>query len=121
MLVSAGEAADFMHPRLVTYLTGYHTYYTRGELIPHLTKRGLFWKSQAPAIHNAVLQYKLFIDGENAAHLEKLDRIECGHVPPHSRVHHYDGVAGMHTSLGPNCALKNVQYCQLLWAHQCKD
>ena len=64
MPVSAGEAADFMHPRLVTYLTGYHAYYTRGGLVPHLTKKGPFWKSQAPAIHNTVLQYKIFIDGE---------------------------------------------------------
>ena len=81
MPVSTGEAAEFMHPRPVTYLKGYHAYYTRGVLIPHLTKKGFFWKSQAPAIHNAVLQCKLFIDGENAAHLEKLDRLECGHVP----------------------------------------
>ena len=47
-----------------------------------------------------MLQYKLFIDEENSAHLEKLDKIECGYVPPHSRVHHYDGVTGMHISLG---------------------
>ena len=42
MPVSAGEAAEFMHPRLVTYLTGYQPYYTRGGLIPHLTKKGFF-------------------------------------------------------------------------------
>ena len=50
------------------------------------------------------------MDGENAAHLEKLDKIECGHVPPHSRVHFYNGITGMHNSLGPDCTLKNVQY-----------
>ena len=66
--------------------------------MPHLTRKGLFWKSQAPAIHNTALQYKIFIDVENAAHFEKLERIECGHVPPHSRVRQYDGVTGMHTS-----------------------
>ena len=63
-------------------------------------KKGLFWKSEAPAINNAVLQHKLSSDGENSAHLEDLDRIECGCVPPLSRVHHYDGVTGMHLSLG---------------------
>ena len=110
MPVFAGEAAEFMHPKLVTYLKGYQSYYTRGGLGPHLTKKGFFWKSQAPAIHNVVLQYKLFIDRENAAHLEKLERIECGHVPPHSRVHFYNGVTGLHNSLGPDCTLKNVQY-----------
>ena len=89
-----------MHPRLVTYLKGFQSYFSRGGLIPLLT--------------NTVLQYKLFVDGETAAHLEKLDRIECGHVPPHSRVHFYSGITGMHNSLGPSCTLKNVQY----WVRQ---
>ena len=34
MPVCTGEAADFMHPRLVTYLTGYHAHNTRGGLVP---------------------------------------------------------------------------------------
>ena len=31
----------------------------------HLTKKGSFWKSQAPAIHTTVLKYKLHVDEEN--------------------------------------------------------
>ena len=68
----------------------------------------------ASRIHNTVLQHKFFIDGESAAHLERLDKIECGHVPPHARVHRYNGTTGMHNSLGPDCTLKNVQY----WVRQ---
>ena len=53
-----GDAPAFMHTRLVTSLTGSQPYYIRGGLIPHLTKKGFFWKSQAPAIHQAVLKYR---------------------------------------------------------------
>ena len=68
MPVSEGEAAAFMHQRLVTSLTGNQPYHTRRGLIPHLTKKGFFWKSQAPAIHATVLKYELHIDAENSAH-----------------------------------------------------
>ena len=45
-----GDAPAFMHQRPVTLLTGNQPYYMKGGLIPHLTKKGFFWKSQAPAI-----------------------------------------------------------------------
>ena len=101
MPVSTGEAAEFMHPTLVTYLKGYQAYYTRGGLIPRLTKKGFFWKSQAPAIHNAVLQYKLFIDGENAA----------------SCTTSLSSAFLLHTSLGPDCTLKNVLLDSTRWSY----
>ena len=78
MPVSEGEAPAFMHQSLVTSLTGNQPYYTRGGLIHHLTKKGFFWKSQTPAIHTTVLKYKLHIDAENSAHVEKMDTIDCG-------------------------------------------
>ena len=105
--MSEGEAPAFMHKRLVTSLTGNQPYYTRRGLIPNLTKKGSFWKSQAPAIHATILQYKLHI--ENSAHLAKMDRIDCGWVPPLSRMHNYDAMTGLHVSLGPDCTLKNAQ------------
>ena len=54
MPVPEGDAPAFMHEHLVTSLTGNQSYY-----IPHLTKKGSFWKSQAPAIHTAVLKFRL--------------------------------------------------------------
>ena len=86
MPVSEGEAAAFMHQRLVTSLTGNQPYYTRG---------------------GTVLKYKLHIDPENSAHLTKMDSIDWMGATP---MHHYDGVTGLHLSLGPDCTLKNVQY-----------
>ena len=110
MPMPEGDAPAFMHPRLVTSLTGNQPYYIRGGLIPHLTKKGYFWKSMAPAIHLAVLKYRLYIDPENSAHLAEMKQIDCGWVPPLSRIHQYDAATGLHKSLGPDCALKNVQY-----------
>ena len=74
-----------------------------------VTKKGYFWKSLAPAIHQAVLKYH--IDAVNSAYLQKMDKIDCGDPLP--RVHHYDGATGFHTSLGPDRALKNEQ----CWVH----
>ena len=108
--VPAGDAPAFMHKCLVMSLTGNQPYYVKGGLIPHLTKKGFSWKSQAPAIHTTVLKFRLHIDAENSAHLDKMDKIDCGWVPPLPRVHHYDGVTGFHLSLGLDCTLKNVQY-----------
>ena len=112
MPVPEGDAPAFMHERLVTSLTGNQTYYMRGGLIPYLTKKGSFWKNQAPAIHAAVLKFRLHIDAVSSAHLEKVEKIDCGWMPPLPRVHHYDGNTGFHLSLslGPDCSLKNVQY-----------
>ena len=110
MPMPEGDATAFMHNRLVTSLTGNQPYYIRGGLIPHLTKKGFFWKSQAPAIRRAVLKYRLHIDAVNSAYLNKMAKIDCGWTAPLPRMHHYDGATGFHTSLGPDCALKNVQY-----------
>ena len=98
-----------------TYLTGCEQYFSKGGLskgglIPHLTRRGFFWKNQPTTINNAVLQYKIYIDGESAAYLDTLDKVECGHLPPHSQVHNYNGTAALLNSRGPDCTLKNVQY-----------
>ena len=41
--------------------------------------------------------------------MNKMEKIKCGWVPPLPRVHHYDGVTGIHLSLGPDCSLKTVQ------------
>ena len=49
MPVSIGEAPAFMHPKLVTYLTGFQQYFFKGGLIPHLTKKGLKFL-EAPTI-----------------------------------------------------------------------
>ena len=56
------------------------------------------------------MKFRLHVDPENSAYLGKMDKIDCGWVPPLPWVHHYDGVTGLHLSLGPDCALKNVQY-----------
>ena len=56
------EATRLMHPALVTHLADSKPYYMQGGLIPHLTKKGHFWKSTPPAIHMAVLKYRLYID-----------------------------------------------------------
>ena len=45
MPLPEGDAPAFMHTRLVTSLTRNQPYYIRGGLIPHLTKKGVFWKS----------------------------------------------------------------------------
>ena len=114
MPVPDGDAPAFMHNCLVTSLTGNQPYYMKGGLTPRLTIKGYFWKSLAPAIHTAVVMFRLHIDPVNSAHLDKMDKIDCGWVPPLLRMHHYDGATGFHISLGPDCSLKNVQD----WAKQ---
>ena len=47
---------------------------------------------------------------ENSAHLANMDKIDCGWVPPLSRMHHHDAMTGLHVSLGPDWTLKNAQY-----------
>ena len=106
MPVPEGDAPAFMHNRLVTSLTGNQPYYMRGGLIPHLTKKGSFWKSQAPAIDHAVLKYRFDIDAVNSAHLDKLEAagwllfLGCIIMMEH-------GVSSLSC---PDCTLKNVQY-----------
>ena len=67
MPVPEGEEARLMHPALATHLTGDKPYYMTGGLIPHLTKKGHFWKSSPPAIHMAVVKYRLYIDPVQSA------------------------------------------------------
>ena len=105
-----GDAPALIHPCLVTSLTGNQPYYIKGGLIPHLTKKGCFWKSTPPAIHLTVLKYRLHIDPVNSAYLDQIEKIDCGWTAPLPRVHHYDGATGLHLSLGPDCALKDVQH-----------
>ena len=52
--------------------------------IPQLTRKGMFWKSQPKVISNAIMQFKLYTEGEASAGLDKLDKVECGHVPSSS-------------------------------------
>ena len=69
MPMPEGEATALMHPAFVTQLAGSKPYCMKGGLIPHLTKKGHFWKSTPPTIHLAVLKYRLYIDPIQSAHL----------------------------------------------------
>ena len=86
----------------------------KGGLIPHLTKKGYFWKSTPPAIHVTVLKYRPHIDPILSAHLDQVDKIKCGWIAPLPKLYHCDATTGLHHTLGPDCALKNAQY----WAKQ---
>ena len=110
MPMPEGDATALMHPALVTHLTGSKPYYMKGGLIPHLTKKGYFWKSTPPAIHVTVLKYRLRIDPILSAHLDQVDKIKCGWTAPLLKLYHCDATTGLHHSLGLDCALKNAQY-----------
>ena len=98
MPMPEGEKARLMHPALVTHLAEGKPYYMKGGLIPHLTKKGYIWKS-SPAIHAAVLKYRLYIDPVQSAHLESVEQIDCGWTAPLRRMSHYDSATGLHQSL----------------------
>ena len=68
MPMPEGDATILMHPALVTHLAESKPYYMKGGLIPHLTKKGHFWRSTPPAIHLAMLKYRLHIDPVPSAH-----------------------------------------------------
>ena len=110
MPLPGGDAPALIHPCLVTSLTGNQPYYRKGGLIPHLTKKVCFWKSTPPPIHLTVLKDRLHIDPVNSDYLNQIEKIDCGWTAPLPRAHHYDGATGLHLSLGPDCALKDVQY-----------
>ena len=70
MPTAEGDAPALVHAALVTSLTGSQPYYIKGGLIPHLTRKGYFWKSTPPAIRLPVLKYRLHIDPMNSASME---------------------------------------------------
>ena len=109
-----GDATRLMHPALVTHLAESKLYYMKGGLIPHLTKKGHFWKSTPPAIHLAVLKYRLHIDPVQSAHLKLVEQIDCGWTAPLPKKSHYDPATGLHYTLGPASALQGAQY----WMNQ---
>ena len=78
MPMPEGDATRLMHPALVTHLAESKPYYMKGGLIPHLTKKEHFWKSTPPAIHLAVLKYRLHIDPIQSAHLKWVEQVDCG-------------------------------------------
>ena len=100
MPMPEGDAPAFMHNRPVTSLTGNSAllYQRRSHISPD--QEGTFLESQAPAIHQAVLKYRLHIDAVDSAYLNKMDKIDCGWTAPLPRLHHYGGATGFHTSLG---------------------
>ena len=93
-----------MHPALVTHLAESKPYYMKGGLIPHLTKKGYFWKSSPPAIHMAVLKYRLYIDPVQSAHLSSVEQIDCGWTAPLPKMSHYDSSTGLHHTLSAHSA-----------------
>ena len=66
---------SLMHPALVTELTESKPYYRQGGLIPHLSKRGFFWKNTRSAIHEAVLMYQLHLDPTDSARLKQMEKV----------------------------------------------
>ena len=114
MPMPKGDATRLMHPALVTHLAESKPYYMKGGLIPHLTKKGHFWKSTPPAIHLAVLKYRLHVDPIQSAHLKSVEQVDCGWTAPLPKKSHYDPTTGLHYTLGPAVALQGAQY----WMNQ---
>ena len=105
------DDTSLMHPALVTELTKSKPYYRQGGLIPHLSRKGFFWKSTRPAIHETVLQYQLHLDPADSAHLSQVEKIPCGWVPPLSKISDYNPNTGLHKSL----AIDSVQGTSQYW------
>ena len=108
------NATRLMHPALVTHLADSKPYYMQGGRIPHLTKKGYFWKSAPPAIHMAMWKYRLHIDPVQSAHLKSVEQIDCGWTASLPKQSDYDPATGLHYSLGPAGALRGAQY----WVNQ---
>ena len=104
------DDASLMHPALVTDLTGSKPYYREGGLIPHLSKKGFFWKSTRPAIHETVLRYRFHIDPINSDYLKKVDKVACGWMALLPKISDYNASTGLHKTLGPECAQSVAQY-----------
>ena len=102
-----------MHPALVTELTGSKPYYRQGGLIPHLSRRGLFWKSTQPAIHETVYIYQYHLDSTVSTRMEQVEQVEkipCGWTPPLPRLSDYNPHTGLHKSLGIDSVQGASQY-----------
>ena len=108
-----GDATRLTHPALVTHLSDSKPYYMKGGLMPHLTKKGYFWKSTPPAIHFAVLKYRLRIDPAQSAHLKLVEQIDCGWTAPLRKMSDYDSATGLHYSLGQAGALQGAPLSSL--------
>ena len=94
------DGKPLMHPALVTELTGSKPYYRKGGLIPHLSKKGFFWKSARTAIHETVYEYQAYLDPTDPDKLKEVDKVPCGWVSPLPRIHDYNSATGLHASLG---------------------
>ena len=90
------DDTSLMHPALVSELTGSKPYYRQGGLIPHLSRKGFFWKSTRSAIHETILMYQLHLDPTGSAHLNQVEKIPCGWVPSLSRDSDYNPNTGLH-------------------------
>ena len=104
------DDTSLMHPALVTELTLGKPYYRQGGLIPHLSRKGFFWKSTRPAIHETVLMYQLHLDPRDPAHLSQVEKMPCGWVPPLSKISDYNPNTGLHKSLGIDSVQGASQY-----------
>ena len=104
------DDTSLMHPALVTELTLSKPCYRQGGLIPHLSRKGLFWKSTRLAIHETVLQYQLHLDPTGQAHLSHMDKISCGWIHTVPRISDYNPSTGLHKSLAIDCVQGNSQY-----------
>ena len=74
------DQTSAMHPALVTELTLSRPYYRLGGLIPHLTREGSFWKSTRLAVHETILEYQLYLDPTDPAHLKQMDMNCQGYI-----------------------------------------
>ena len=104
------DDTSLMHPALVTELTRSKPYYRQGGLIPHLTRKGFFWKSTRPAIHETVLTYQLHLDPTDSARLNQVEKIPCGWMSPLSKLSDYNPNTGLHKSLGIDSVQGATQY-----------
>ena len=104
------DQTSAMHPALVTELTLSKPYYRLGGLIPHLTREGSFWKSTRLAVHETILEYQLYLDPTDPAHLKQMDMIPCGWVSSLPKISDYNPTTGLHKTLAVDSVLGNPQY-----------
>ena len=88
-----------VHSALVTELTEGRPYYRKGGLIPHLPKKGFFWKSTRTAIHETIYEHQIHLDPTDPDKLKGVEHIPCGWIPPVPKISDYTN-KGQHISLG---------------------